>query len=118
MSQISWTYVDDYSRKHKVGLYHGDRSGHVLIHCNTKIVVIDFHVRETKKYTFYINDELFDVHLEQKNGKFAYSFEIDERTRTPRNLRRWKNNRSEVVKTVGWALGIVAFISLTLYLFW
>ncbi len=117
MSQIRWTYVDDYSRKYKVGLYHGDRSGHVLIHCNAKIVVIDFHVRDTKKYTFYINDELFDVHIEQKKGKFAYSFEIDERTRTPRNIRRWRHDRSEIWTTVALATGVVLFIAMTVYFF-
>ena len=118
MSQIRWTYVDDYHRKYKVGLYHGDRSGHLLIHCNAKILVIDFHVRDTKKYTFYINDELFDVHVEQKKGKFAYSFEIDERTRTPRNIRRWRSDRSELVQTIALAMGIVIIIAMTLYFFW
>lgn len=117
MSQIRWTYVDDYRRKYHVGLYHGDRTGHLVIHCNSRILVIDFHVRDTKKYSFFINDELFDVHVERQNGKFAYSFEIDEHTRTPRNLRRKKVNRSELIKTVALALSVVAALALVFFLF-
>lgn len=117
MSQIRWTYVDDSRRKYHVGLYHGDRSGHVLIHCNAKIVVIDFHVRNTRKYTFYINDELFDIHLERKKNKFAYSFEIDERTRTPRNIRRWRHDRKEKMQAFAVAAGLVIVLAVTLYFF-
>jgi hypothetical protein len=115
MSQMRWTYVDDSRRKHHVGLYHGDRSGHLLIHCNARIVVIDFHVRDTRKYTFYINDELFDVHVERKNGKFGYSFEIDEHTKTPRNIKRWRRDRADVIQTLLWAAGLFIIIALSIY---
>ena len=117
MGQIRWTYVDDYRRRYHVGLYHGDRSGHLMIHCNTRIVVIDFNVRDTRKYTLYINDELFDIHVERQNGKFAYSFEIDERTRTPRNIKRWKSNRAELIKTIALASGLVIVLALAFYFF-
>lgn len=69
-----------------------------MIHCNGRVVVIDFHVLETKKYSFYINDELFDVHVERQNGRFAYGLEIDEDTETPRNIRRKKRNREDRIK--------------------
>ena len=117
MSQIRWTYVDDDRKKYHVGLYHGDRSGHLLIHCNAKIVVIDFHVRNTKKYTFYINDELFDVHVERKNGRFAYSFEIDEHTRTPRNIRRQQMNRDDLIRTLASAVILLIVLVMSIYFF-
>ncbi len=52
MSQITWTYVDDDGYSHKVGLFHGDNSGHLLVYCNTRIVVIDFGVMASKNYSF------------------------------------------------------------------
>lgn len=114
---MRWTYVDDYLRKYHVGLYHGNHSGHLMIHCNTRIVVIDFHVKETKKYTFYINDELFDIHVERQNGRFAYSLEIDEETETPRNIRRKKRNRADRIKSFAVASIIILLITTLVFFF-
>ncbi len=110
MSQIRWTYVDDYGRRYKVGLYHGDRSGHLMIYCNSRILVIDFHVRDTKKYSFFINDELFDIHVERKDGKFGYGFEIDNQTRTPRNIRRAQIDRSNLWTSLAVIVIFIAII--------
>ena len=117
MSQMRWTYVDDYLRKYHVGLYHGDRSGHLMIHCNARVLVIDFNVLDSRKYTFYINDELFDVHIERNNNRFAYSLEIDERTETPRNLRRRKRNRADLIRTISVAAGFIVFLATMLVIF-
>ena len=115
MSQMQWTYVDDYLRKYRVGLYHGDRSGHLMIHCNAKVVVIDFHVKDSRKYTFYINDELMDVHIERQKNRYAYSLEIDEHTKTPRNIRRLKRER---IGQITAALCAVALHYLEGFLLW
>ena len=109
MSQMRWIYVDDYLRKYHVGLYHGMESGHVMIHCNGHVVVVDFHVQDSKKYTFYINDELFDIHLERNQDKFGYSLEIDERTETPRNIRRRRRDRRDLITSI---VGAAAFIGI------
>jgi hypothetical protein len=117
MSQMRWIYVDDYLRKYHVGLYHGMQSGHVMIHCNGHVVVVDFHVLDTKKYTFYINDELFDIHLERTNDRFGYSLEIDERTETPRNIIRRKRNRTELITTAAGAATFIGIVASMIYIF-
>jgi hypothetical protein len=117
MSQMRWIYVDDYLRKYHVGLYHGMQSGHVMIHCNGHVVVIDFHVLDSKKYTFYINDELFDVHLERTEDRFGYSLEIDEETETPRNLRRKRINRTELITTLAGAATFIGIVASMIYIF-
>ena len=104
---MKWTYLDDYGRRYNVGLYHGSETGHLLIHCNGRVVVIDFNVLSTKKYSFLINDELCDVHVEQKDGRFAYGLEIDRKANTPGNRRRRKQERSNIVKGV---LMVAAFL--------
>lgn len=86
MAQINWVFLDDFGGRHRVGLYHGDRSGHVMLHCNLKVVQIDFSVKDTKMYSFFIEDELCEVILEKlKDGSFGYEFRVNKKVDTPRN---------------------------------
>ncbi len=66
MSQFSWTLLDDFGKRYEIGLYHGDRSKYVLIYVNKKPIVVDFSIKETKKYSFYIGHELCDMKIEKK----------------------------------------------------
>jgi hypothetical protein len=116
MSQITWTYVDDDGYAHKVGLFHGDDSGHLVVYCNTRIVVIDFNVLTSKKYSFFIDEELCDVDIEEKEGKFSYGFTIDQITDTPRNRGRRKMNRDQTRQVLVMALVFVIMISAAVFL--
>ncbi len=111
MSQITWTYVDDDGYSHKVGLFHGDNSGHLLVYCNTRIVVIDFGVMASKNYSFFINEELCDITIEEKNGTFSYGFRIDQVTDTPRNRGRRKMIRSETRHSLLLGAGFILAIA-------
>lgn len=85
MAQINWVFLDDREGRHRVGLYHGDRSGHVMIHCNLRVIQIDFSVKESKMYSFFIEDELCEIILEKKDGVFGYEFRVNKKVDTPRN---------------------------------
>lgn len=100
MSQMTWTYIADDGVRHNVGLFHGDNTGHLLVYCNSRIVVIDFGVVASKNYSFFINDELCDLVIEEKDGKFQYGFKVDEVTDTARNRGRRKMMRTEVRQTL------------------
>jgi len=100
MSQMTWTYIADDGSRHKVGLFHGDNTGHLLIYCNASIMVIDFSVTTTRNYSFFINDELCDIEVEEKEGKFSYGFKVDQITDTPRNRVRRRLIREEVRQTL------------------
>ena len=73
MSQFSWTLLDDFGKRYEIGLYHGDRSKHVLIYVNKKPIVVDFSIKETKKYSFYIGHDYARLRS-KKTGQFKYSF--------------------------------------------
>lgn len=121
MAQLNWVFLDDFGGRHKVGLYHGDRTGHVMIHCNLKVVQIDFSVKDTKMYSFFIEDELCEVILEKrKDGSFAYEFRVNKRVDTPRNrIRRveeGKNRKYMAILTGSLVLVLaIAFIGLKWY---
>ncbi len=115
MSQITWTYVDDDGYSHKVGLFHGDHSGHLLVYCNTRIVVIDFNVLASKNYSFFINEELCDIAIEENDGKFSYGFTIDQVTDTPRNRGRRKMVRSQTYYSL--LLGAAFILAISIMVF-
>lgn len=117
MSQMRWTYVDDFGRRYHVGLFHG-RTGHLLIYCNARILVIDFNVLNSKKYTFFLNHELCDIHVERQDNRFAYGFEIDRKTSTPWNERRKAFERTNLYRSLLFTgisaliIGVMAFFLL------
>lgn len=94
MPRFKWIYLEGDGVKHHVELFHGRMKGHVLISCNGSILITDFDVRQSKTYTFFINEELCKIHMNRKGLKFTYSFEIDKKADTPLNqLRRERQNR-------------------------
>lgn len=114
VNHYSWTYVAGEGRNTKVGLFHGNRSGHVLIYIGKKITVIDFKVFDSKEYTFFIDDELCRVKLERKGAEMYYTFEIDKKTDTPRNRARWalekKHLRHLLIALCAFAVIIAIFV--------
>lgn len=94
MAQMGWVLLDDRGGRHRVGLYHGDESGHLLIHCNLRVVQIDFSVKDTKTYSFFIEDEFCEIHIvKEKDGRFGYEFIVNKTVDTPRNRIRRVDER-------------------------
>lgn len=116
MSQMTWTYIADDGAHYTIGLYHGETSGHLLVYCNDEIMVIDFSVKTSRKYTFFINDELFSLELEEKEGLFRYGFSIDQVADTPRNRKRHLMERTEVRQTLLLALIIIVILATVIFL--
>lgn len=71
-------------------MFHGPKTGHLMVHCNLRVVLIDFHVLESKTYPLFLDDELCELKIEKKNGQFYYAFEINRQVDTPRNRQRKK----------------------------
>lgn len=111
MPRFKWIYLEGDGVQHHVELFHGRMKGHVLISCNGSILVTDFDVRQSKSYTFFINEELCKIHMKRKGLKFTYNFEIDKKANTPLNqLRRERQNRYNVYMGL-LILGIVIICS-------
>lgn len=116
MSQMTWTYIADDGTRHKVGLFHGDDTGHLLIYCNAAIMVIDFAVQSSRNYSFFINDELCDIEVEEHEGKFSYGFKVDQITDTPRNRVRRRLIRKEVKQSLIFGAIFILVMLLVVYL--
>lgn len=96
MAQVSWLFLDDNGGKHRVGLYHGDRSGHLLIHCDLRVVQVDFNVKSSQTYSFFIEDDLCEVRVWRENdGRFSYEFSVNRDADTPKNrILKFENRRN------------------------
>ncbi len=77
LGQAKWIFVDDHGKKNHVGLYHGTKTGHVLIYCNARVMIIDFNIRQSKTYSFFIEDELCEIKMRRDKDAFEYFFEIN-----------------------------------------
>lgn len=75
MSQWRWTFYDPHEGTQTLGLYHGEKSGHVLIYLNEQVVIIDFMVHHSKSYSIVVNDLLVKLNLNESEGMFSYGFE-------------------------------------------
>jgi hypothetical protein len=98
-----------------VGLFHGNRTGHLLVHCNSRIVIIDFHVLQSKMYSFFIDDELCEIKLERKDDRFYYDFNINKEVDTPKNRERRATEKMHLRKALA-LLGILAlFVTIVFF---
>ena len=113
MSQMQWTVLGGEGQHYRVGLYHGDESGHLMVQCNGSILIIDFQVLDTKAYHFLLGEELYQLQLLRKADRFVYSLAIDESGDTSGNRRRKREKRNlEWVQIVVLAISIIVLLFL------
>ena len=110
MSQLSWTLLDDFGHQYEIGLYHGDRSKHLLIHINKRPIVVDFNIKETKEYVFYVGHELCELKIEKEENQFIYSFVTNQEIDTPLNLARKQQSRKYFIYLIILCILIIASI--------
>lgn len=95
VSQYAWSYRSPAGQEYIVGLYHGPESGHVVVYCNQEVVAIDFNVRQSACYTFFIEEDLCEVHIERTGQGFHYSMRSNQKVDTPFNRKRWQLERQQ-----------------------
>ncbi len=115
MAQVSWIFLDDFGGKHRVGLYHGDRSGHVLVHCDARIVQVDFSVKESRVYSFFIEDELCEVSIQKEKEGFSYGFRVNKQVDTPRNRQRRATERRNWLGVAAVLAILIAIVSVAVF---
>ncbi len=119
MNQQGWTFLDDFGGQHKVGIYHAPGSGNLMIYCNSKIVLIDFLVREPKDYSFFINEEFCEIKVEKdENEDFSYRFQVNKRVDTPLNRLRESREKRYLTYALISIFLFILFLVVIVYLFY
>ena len=114
MAQHKWSYISHSGKQYIVGVFHGAKTGHLLIYINSKIVQIDFKVLEDAMYSFFIDDELCEVSIKKKNGGYAYDFRVNREVDTPLNRHLNAFDRVNRNRIIAMLVGLVIFVSLAL----
>jgi hypothetical protein len=111
MSQFKWSYLSPQGKQYVVGLFHGPRTGHLMIYVNSKVVQVDFKVYNDAVYSFFIDEDLCEVTLEKKENTFHYDFKINKEADTPLNRKRKQFDKVNRRRIIGLFLGMAVFIS-------
>ena len=84
MPQLSWSVTGHTGHIYRLGLFHGDDTRHVVVHCNDRVVAIDFAVKESKTYSVFLDQELCEVSIDHTGGaNFDYDCRINREVATP-----------------------------------
>ena len=115
MNQYQWTFLDSASRRHTLGIAHSAASGHLVVHCDMRVLTIDFAVLEPKSYSFFVEDELCRLEiLGSPEAGFTYKFDIDHEADTEINRARKLERATSTRRDVRRLSGIVATIVILL----
>jgi len=121
MNQSHWTYWDGYGRQHVIGILHGAKSGHLVVHCNSKVMIIDFNVFNSKDYSFYLDEHLCKLEVAPNNGGgFSYKLDVNENLSSPNYLKKKTEDRKYMYQKVGSLVAvasILVFVALMLQSF-
>lgn len=118
MAQQAWNVRGNRGHRFQVGLFHGDKDGHVMLYCNAKVVQVDFNVAESKQYSLLLDDEICIVGInKESDGSFSYTCELDRESETPLNLKR-KAEKELIAKQDNLRLYVAAGIVLVVGLLW
>lgn len=91
MAESFWRFTNDLGQPYLIGLFHGDKDRHLVVHCNSKVVLVDFDVQDSKEYSFFIEEDLCEVKLDRQEDGFKYSCSINFDVDTPKN--RWRKSK-------------------------
>ncbi|GJM34668.1 MAG: hypothetical protein DHS20C18_36690 [Saprospiraceae bacterium] len=80
-------------------------------------MLYDFHVREPKSYSFFLEEELCEIDLEQRDDRFYYTFNINKSADTPRNRVRKATEKLHWRQSAIFFGSLVACVALAVILF-
>jgi len=81
-----------------------------MVYVNSKVIIIDFHIKHAKTYSFYIGGELCELELEKTETNFRYGFKVNEKVNTPLNRIRKKYHKRDQLKSLAVILFVIILI--------
>lgn len=117
MAQLSWIVLDRSGGQYEVGLYHGDKTRHLLVHIDRTPVIIDFNVRKSKQYTFYAGEELCELQVEKGNYEYSYNLSTNKTLNTPLNQANRQVARKYFWLSMALIAAMILIIALLVWIF-
>ena len=119
MNQFHWTYWDYLGRQHVIGILHGIKTGHLLIHLNSSVLIIDFDVFQPKKYSFIVNGEICELQIKEGDSGFKYDLGVNAQQAAERKALEKKKAKKFMYQKIGAVvLTSILIFSITLFLYY
>jgi|JI7StandDraft_1071085.scaffolds.fasta_scaffold00758_13 hypothetical protein len=115
MAQHSWIYKNKVGIDYELSIYHGDKSGHVLIYSNQAIICIDFAVKNDKIFSFMLGEELFELSFMLEKGLPLYKLINKDTNKTISKLETSSYPKRHIHIAVLLVLAICIIIFIILY---
>lgn len=88
LAQFQWRVLGSLGTYFHIGVYHGADSGHLVVHCNSKVLLVDFGVKEPRQYPFFLDDELYELHIVQDGSGYRYNLVHNREVDSPINRKK------------------------------
>lgn len=72
MPQCFWSIENPSGPSYQVGMYHGDKSGHLLLYSGKHILRIAFMVDKPLSHSFYLGETLYEFQLVSQKKAWDY----------------------------------------------
>lgn len=123
MPQSAWNITGIQGNTYKLGLFHGDDTGHVVLHCNDRVVAIDFNVGDSRTYSLFLDDELCEVSIDPAGPgarpgaptAFDYTCRINTEVKTPLNEQR-RRLRADQARVEKLRMGVATLVAVVIVL--
>lgn len=76
-------------------------------------MLIDFGVKDTKDYSFFLDEELFELHINKTDEGYHYDLRHNQEAETPHNIRLRETTRQDNRRL--WAAAVVAVLIMALF---
>jgi hypothetical protein len=111
MAQKVWIYHNELDQPYSVTLYHGDKSGHVMIYTQEVFVTIDFSIKDDKSYSFFLGNELFTLAIKYRNSTPQYSLTRDhDQEEIEEGVKKRSYPLEDILKAIAFILVILWFV--------
>lgn len=117
MAQQQWTIPGFGGQQYAIGMYHGEDSGHLMVHCNGSVLLIDFGVKESKSFSFFLGEELYELNITKEADQYSYHLAHNEEIDSPHNRRRDSDKKTDRWRLISASILAVLFLlGLAVYL--
>lgn len=117
MAQYNWAYTGGSGKQYVVGLYHGTESGHLMVYCDLRVILIEFSILQDYTYSFFIEDDMLDLTIKRSKDQFQYGFQVNKEVDTPKNQVRKVQEKQER-RWISVSLVVLAIVALMLFGAW
>lgn len=101
MAQKSWNITDTQGNLYQIGMYHGDKSQHLLVYINANPILIEFNINKDYSFSFMIGAMLYDLIIIKQKGTEQFSYDLRLNQKYFDDIEKAKNDEKQTEILIG-----------------